>query len=279
MTEKQVPENALRMLQVFEEGKRFTEDLMKENENLRLVVAKLKNESKELEKKYIQVDVPRMREKMRILEAELHESREENEELRNQFSSVEEENREFADRYIQVERQNSDLINMYVATYRLHSTLDYDEVLQVVKEIIINMIGTESFGIYLIDEKEKRLVMIANEGLDVQSNESVPLAEGSLGKAAQTGQIVLREDVHTQNADSEPIACVPLKVGDRVMGVIGIQSLLLQKDGFQALDHELFEMLGGHAATAIYGARLYSVSERKRSTLEGFIDLIKSDGS
>jgi len=37
---------------------------------------------------------------------------------------------------------------------------------------------------------------------------------------------------------------------------------------------ELFNMLGGHAATAIFAAKLYSQSERKLNTIQGFIDLL-----
>jgi hypothetical protein len=50
--------------------------------------------------------------------------------------------------------------------------------------------------------------------------------------------------------------------------------LLQQKDGFSPLDHELFTVLGGHAATALFAARLYSQSERKLNTIQGFIDLL-----
>ena len=67
---------------------------------------------------------------------------------------------------------------------------------------------------------------------------------------------------------------VPLVVQERPIGAIAVYSLLQQKDGFSALDHELFNMLGGHAATALFAARLYSQSERKLNTIQGFIDLL-----
>jgi hypothetical protein len=53
-----------------------------------------------------------------------------------------------------------------------------------------------------------------------------------------------------------------------------IYRLLQQKDGFSALDNELFTLLAGHAATAIFASRLYAQSERKLSTIQGFIDLL-----
>ena len=68
--------------------------------------------------------------------------------------------------------------------------------------------------------------------------------------------------------------CIPLRVRSNPIGAIAIHKLLQQKDGFTALDHELFTLLGGHAATAIFASRLYSQSERKLNTIQGFIDLL-----
>ena len=67
---------------------------------------------------------------------------------------------------------------------------------------------------------------------------------------------------------------MPLVVQNRPIGAIAVYSLLTQKDGFSALDHELFNMLGGHAATAIFAAKLYSQSERKLNTMQGLIELL-----
>ena len=42
------------------------------------------------------------------------------------------------------------------------------------------------------------------------------------------------------------------------------------------MDHELFTLLAGHAATAIFSSKLYSTSERKLITLQGFLDMLKA---
>lgn len=68
--------------------------------------------------------------------------------------------------------------------------------------------------------------------------------------------------------------CIPLRVEDESAGVIAIYQLLAQKEGFSSLDHELFTLLAGHAATAILASKLYSQSERKLNTIQGFIDLL-----
>ena len=67
----------------------------------------------------------------------------------------------------------------------------------------------------------------------------------------------------------------PLNIKDQAIGGIVVYSILEQKESFSALDFELFNLLGGHAATAIFASKLYSESERKLSTIQGFLDLLK----
>ena len=278
MTENDRPNKFGKFMHIFEEGKKFTEELLRENERLRAAILSLKNEKRELEGKYVKIDTLHMQEKIRLLESELQELRAENLEIKRQYSQVEEENREFADRYIQVERQNSDLINMYVASYRLHSTLRYEEVLRIVCEVIINMVGAEHLGVYSLDEAEGRLVLEAHEGMDSREGETFPLGDDVMSHVAKTGEIYVSDaPLNPDKPVDEPVACLPLKIDDKVIGIITIYELLVQKDGFQPLDFELFEMLGGHAATALYSAKLHTLSERKRGTLEGFVNLLKGD--
>jgi hypothetical protein len=54
-----------------------------------------------------------------------------------------------------------------------------------------------------------------------------------------------------------------------------VYATLEQKEGFSPLDFELFNLLAGHAATALFASKLYSESERKLSTIQGFLELLK----
>jgi GAF domain-containing protein len=103
----------------------------------------------------------------------------------------------------------------------------------------------------------------------------VRLGEGPVGESVATGEVFSAEPTSSSSADGgQPVVCIPLRVDDRPIGAISIHRLLSQKDGFSALDHELFTLLAGHAATAIFASRLYAQSERKLSTIQGFIDLL-----
>lgn len=276
MSEKPGRDTATRVLELFEEGRKFTEDLLKENERLRSAVAQARAEVRELQNQYIKVDVARMQRRLASVEEELQALRAENAELKAQFQSVESENREFADRYILVERQNSDLVSLYVASQRLHSTLQYEEVVSIVKEIVINFVGSEVFAVYVVDSAASKLVLVGHEGLEGVAAASIDIGVGILGECAQSGQTyVVADNVQVHQTGKEPIACIPLKVGEDVVGVIAIYALLSQKAGFRPVDQEMFELLGGHAGSALYVSSLYAVSERKRSTLEGLMSMLK----
>ena len=143
---------------VFLKAKEFTEELLKENERLRFKIASLEAESGPLpttasDDERVQ-DLTR-----RVLELE--------ERLRDtetRYQKVEEENKEFADRYIEIEEQNNNLANLYVASYQLHSTLDYREVIRIVQEIVINLIGAEAFHIFVMSDKTGQLELETSEG-------------------------------------------------------------------------------------------------------------------
>lgn len=271
MSQQNGAERETKFIEIFEESKRFTEEILRENEKLRMLVASLRGENTELESRYGKIEVPRLHDRIRQLEQEVAELRRVNQEQREQFSSVEEENSEFAERYVKVERQYSDLIHLYVSSYRLHSTLQYDEVLQILKEIVINVVGAESFGVYVANEQSTELQLVARE--ELEGPERVPMGQGRIGEAARSGQAMVC-DPGPERDPVEPAAVIPLRVGEAVVGVLAIFRLLRQKDSFQSLDYELFNLLGNHAATALCAATLYSLSERKRMTLENLIGMV-----
>ena len=54
----------------------------------------------------------------------------------------------------------------------------------------------------------------------------------------------------------EPMVVVPLRIRDKVVGVISVWDFLAQKTALADVDYELFNLLGGHAAFALQGAKL-----------------------
>ena len=260
---------AEKFLELFNKGKEFTEELLRENQRLRYKLAATDTEGAS-------------REEVERLRAEVQQLTEENRRIATRFREVEEENKDFAHRYIEIEEQNNNLANLYVASYQLHSTLDFREVITIVQEIVINLIGAESFAILLLDEKTNELKAIAWEGADVMpgvDGVSARLGDGVLGQVAKTGEsYYINQDVEGGKVTlDKPLAAVPLKIKEHVIGLIVIYRLLQQKDSFSAVDYELFSLLAAHAATAIFSSKLYSQSERKLNTIQSFLDLLTTN--
>ena len=254
-------------IQMFKKGEEFTKELLKENEKLRYKIVELEGL---IEKSADNARTKLYEDRIKLFEDELSL-------LKKKFREVEEENKDFASKFLEVEEENNNLANLYVASYQLHSTLDFPEVLRIVLEIVINLIGAEKFAIMLIDEKTNELVSVAAEGVDITAAPRVKVGSGTVGRVAQEGESYFAENLTDLSEDNpfEPIVCIPLKIKEHVIGVISICKLLTQKTGFTNVDYELFNLLAGHAATAIFSSRLYTQSERKLTTIQSFLDLLK----
>jgi transcriptional regulator with GAF, ATPase, and Fis domain len=260
-------------IEMFRKGQEFTQDLLKENERLRYRVIQLEENLKE------KLETPgpgnhgpvveEMSNKLKHYESRLSE-------LESKLAEVEAENVDFAQRYIDVEEQNNNLANLYVASYQLHSTLDYEEVLQIILEIIINLIGAEVFCIYLLDEKRLTLNPEAAEGISLEKIPLVTLGEGVIGSSAQSNESYFNDNPpeNLKERLENPLVCIPLTIKNDVIGVLALFRLLQQKESFAPVDFELFTLLAGHAATAIFSSRLFTESKRKLSTFQGFLDLL-----
>jgi transcriptional regulator with GAF, ATPase, and Fis domain len=255
---------------MFLKAKEFTEELLKENERLRFKIAHLEADG-------VAPGAPDADSAVRDLQKRIHELEERLAHTEARYKKVEDENKEFADRYIEIEEQNNNLANLYVASYQLHSTLDYREVVRIVQEIVINLIGAEAFHLFMVSEKTGRLELEISEGQPAPIT-AIVIGEGIIGTAARTGENHFADKVaHREPTPfDQPIAVIPLKIKETVIGVLTLNKLLVQKTAFTTMDFELFTLLAGHAATALFSAKLYSTSERKLNTLQGFLDMLKT---
>jgi nitrate/nitrite-specific signal transduction histidine kinase len=234
---------------VREETQRYTHDLLAENERLRVQVASLKGERLHLTR--------------RLAEAlEERASRERNEHhLETRLAAAEQESRRYSERYVEIEQQNSDLANLYVASYRLHGTMERQEVLDVIQEIVSALVGSEEMAVFEMDPDDSRLRLVTSTGIEAERFRAVSMGSGLIGTVARTGEAYVADGEGPDGGRPEEVeltACFPLKLDGRVTGAIALFRLLPQKPGLQPLDMELFDLLGTHAATALYATGLHA---------------------
>jgi len=257
------------LLDYFEKGKVFTEELMKENSRLRMKVLQLEKEKIDLEAMVDKERINRLAEENRKLNEKLKL-------IEKWQEEIEQENKDFANRYIEVQSQNDNLLNLYVSSYQLHSTLDPNEVVLVIEEIILNLIGAEQYFVCMIDDRKNRPIIMVGEGPQGPiRGQSLTKIDPTLARVLQDGEPYFRSE---DQKDSYHLACTPLKVNNDVVGAISISKLMPQKKGgLTTIDHELLNLLADHAATALVSSNLYSRTERKLRTVESFIELLKLD--
>lgn len=260
------------VLSVFRRGAEFTREILEDNNRLRAELNALRTRDHSAAQD--EGDWAKLR---HDLLSRIDQLETERDSIRQQLASVESENHQFASRYVEIEEENNNLANLYVASYQLHATLDPGEVVKAILEITINLIGAEIFCVYLHDPGAGVLEAVAAEGAPVSHFPKVELGSGFVGRSMVDGEVASRpvdDGACGPVQGGEPVVSIPLRVDERPVGAIAIYSLLQQKDEFSALDHELFTLLAGHAATALFASRLYSQSERKLNTIQGFIELL-----
>ncbi len=189
------------------------------------------------------------------------------------LTECEAERRALSGRLDEVERQIGSLMALYVATYQLHASLDPLEVQSTIGEVALNLIGARQFVLLLRDEDRQEFEVASVQGdVDTTWAQAARYAGGDplIDRALADGQ-----PRFGPMEGSNVLAAVPLRVQDVTMGVLVVLALAPHKAGFEKDQRELFELLGAHAASALFAAREYTNTARKLRTLEGLMALVK----
>jgi hypothetical protein len=265
------------------EIRRYAQDILEDNRNLHTALATLKAEEGRWRDALVEAqetraenerlretlrqahhDEQRLQDQIRSLKAAFDGRERERLLLEQQLSLVDRDNRRFMDQFVVLERQTSSLANLYVASYRLHETLDRQEVINSLQEILANLVGSEEMALFELDPDRQCLRLVASQGIQAEAYETLPLDRGRIGAAIRSGETFVVEAKDQPSATpAEPLeqhltACIPLKLEGRVTGAIAVFRLLPQKPGVESLDFEIFDLLGSQAAMALYCTALHS---------------------
>ncbi|MFL5351028.1 GAF domain-containing protein [Archangium sp.] len=193
------------------------------------------------------------------LRAEVASLRAENERLKASLARHEEDEQWRAQRQGLVEAELAHLVRLRVASQRLHESLEPPELMAILMDLVVNLVGSETLGIFELEHERRELVLRASLGIDAERFRRLPLGEDSLGHSARTGSpwlADLMDEASAQNqTESGPRACVPLRLGSHVLGMMVLFGLLPHKPRLEPEDRELLELLATQGARALYCAR------------------------
>ena len=149
------------------------------------------------------------------------------------------------------------------------------EVAHAVVEAARTILGLEDVGLFLVNEEKQTLELVAHT-LKSVSKRALPLdsPRGVVVRVARTGKLENIPDVRKEPAyirtfeENRAELAVPLKVGQRVLGVLNAESP--QIGAFGPEEEQLLTALANEAAIALENARLF----QKLEELERFYEEI-----
>ncbi len=170
--------------------------------------------------------------------------------------------------------ERSDLLDFLLEVSALTSqTLDLDELLANVGDIVRKVLHTDLFAILLYSEKEKHLTIRYAVGHreELVRNLKIGLGEGIVGAAAGQREPVLVTDVrrdprYLNSVDAvRTELAVPMIARHKLVGVIDVQST--REGAYAEYDRSMLRLIASRVATAIDNARLYRRADRQNRTL------------
>jgi sigma-B regulation protein RsbU (phosphoserine phosphatase) len=162
---------------------------------------------------------------------------------------------------------------LYHLSQTFNSSLDLDEVLNRVMDEIIAAMGAER-GFVMLREDDGGLVFHAARGIDQKTIDEpqFQISRSVVEEVAREGQPILASDAQRDSRFSSSqsvrglrlrsILCAPLKIKDRISGVVYVDNQL-RAGIFTEADLELISAIASSAAIAIENARLYQVAIEK----------------
>jgi signal transduction histidine kinase len=169
--------------------------------------------------------------------------------------------------------EHSRLAAIYQVSQALGSSLFLDDALTQVMDAVIQLTGAERGCIMLFDEAAVGLDLRAARNLERESlsDKEMEYSRSVVEAVSRTGKAVLTTNAQTDPRFSEQhsvmqfslrsVLCVPLKVKDRVLGVIYVDNRV-RTGLFSERDRELLSAFAMQAAIAIENAQLYTLTDR-----------------
>ena len=165
--------------------------------------------------------------------------------------------------YREARREALEKTLLYEIGQKLSGKLSLQEVLAAILDSLKQVVNYQSGGVFLCDDRGLDLNAIYTIGYAAESERWLHLKcdEGLVGAAATSGKEVLVDDVTTDsryikaNESTRSEIAVPIKVSDRVIGVINLEST--EQNAFDRRHISLIRAFASQAGISIERARLH----------------------
>jgi signal transduction histidine kinase/DNA-binding response OmpR family regulator len=180
---------------------------------------------------------------------------------------------ELKEKNLELNKRVAELDALYQASKSLSSTENLDVLLNKIISLATGVIGAKTGSIMLIQKPESMLTIKSAIGLDreIIQHTKLELGKSIAGYVAQEGTPLIIEDIEKdqkfkrlskKHYATKSLLCVPLKIKEKVLGVINLSDKITDAP-FTQDDLRLLTTFASQAAIAIDDAHHFEQSEKK----------------
>jgi len=183
----------------------------------------------------------------------------------------------------QIERIKSHLALVHRLGQQVTSIHDRTELFGEITRLIHHSLGYDHIQLLLVDEETRRIALVHASGPFAEQLLAAGFSEaagrGIIGRVAETGQLRISADVtqdshfvsHVMLPNTQSELALPLRLGQRVIGVLDIQSD--RRDAFRRDDVILLQTIADQIAPAIEQHRLFAAERHERALADTLADV------
>ena len=178
-------------------------------------------------------------------------------------------------------RRNEELSVLNEISVAAADAHNEDELIEFVTQLIGEKLYPDNFGVMMLDESGELLVLHTSYRLGVyEIPTTVTLDQGISGYVARTGKPRREIDIHSVadylevDSQTQSEMCIPIKIGEKVIGVFNAESSRL--NAFSKRDEDLLKIMTSQLSTAIERLRIDEDQKRQTSALARSNALIKA---
>ena len=176
------------------------------------------------------------------------------------------------------------LSTIYDLSKEMSLSLDLDQISKIILDAAEKVLNFGNIDLFLVNEDTNELHLKECRGLkESEMDTIIPIfgKEGITAHVARTGELLNISDVRKDERylfglkGSRSELCVPIKIKDKVIGVLDAESKEL--NAFSEEDQRLLETLASQAAIAIENARLLETIKKSSELQKLFVSILSHD--
>ncbi|HEX9074372.1 MAG TPA: GAF domain-containing protein [Anaerolineae bacterium] len=171
--------------------------------------------------------------------------------------------------FAEARRQLHELSTFHALAVTVSTTTQLDLIIEQVGSVMGSELYPDNFGFMFVDEATHALYTHSSyRGLPNNLRVVIPIGQGITGTVAKTGEPILCKEtgasplfIARDPRVMRSELCVPLKAGERIIGVINVESL--RPNAFSDRDLRFLSTLASQIGTVIENARLFDDMQRR----------------